>query len=210
MNHKSLIALGLFFALVIASVNVKSAEITLPPDSSKLRVSKLSGYVLAQQKCGICHSFNYISFQPPGMNQAQWTVETKKMRHSYGAPISDAEIISIGAYLAVAYGSAKASDGSIVAASASSKPGKNSLHTDVQTLLNDNGCFGCHAIDKEIVGPSFQNIAAKYKRSAEVQAMLVRSIKQGVAGKWGQMSMPPISGLTDAQAKVLATFVLEQ
>lgn len=210
MKHKSCRVISLFFGLTMTSFNALSVEITLPQSSSKLREAKLAGYVLAQQKCSICHSFDYISFQPPSMNQAQWTIEVKKMRHSYGAPLTDADIISIGAYLAVAYGSAKATDGSIIAASAMPKSASNTTHSDAQSLLNANGCLGCHAIDKQIVGPSFQEIAAKYKGDAKGKAMLATSIKQGVTGKWGQMSMPPMGSLTDAEAKVLATFVLEQ
>ena len=52
------------------------------------------------------------------MNQAQWTAETVKMQHAYGASISDDEVKQIGAYLAVAYGPAMATDAAILAASA--------------------------------------------------------------------------------------------
>ena len=77
-------------------------EIELPKDVSELRPSQLPGYDLALQKCGICHSTNYVSYQPPGKDQRQWTAEMKKMQHSYGAPLSEDEIKLIGAYLSVA------------------------------------------------------------------------------------------------------------
>ena len=60
---------------------VKSVYLT---DTSTLRASDLPGYAIALQKCGICHSADYISFQPPGMDLAQWTAEMTKMQHSYG------------------------------------------------------------------------------------------------------------------------------
>ena len=98
-------------ALLAAAIFLAAAAgITLPPDNSKLRPSTLPGYALAQQKCGICHSADYISHQPPGLGQADWTAEKGKMQHYYGAPLSPDEIALIGADLAVAYGSAKASD----------------------------------------------------------------------------------------------------
>jgi mono/diheme cytochrome c family protein len=97
-------------AIFLAAAGAAAAGITLPPDNSKLRPSTLPGYALAQQKCGICHSADYISHQPPGLGQADWTAEKGKMQHSYGAPLSPDEIALIGADLAVAYGSAKASD----------------------------------------------------------------------------------------------------
>jgi hypothetical protein len=47
------------------------AEIALPAENSKLRESALPGYAIAQQKCLICHSADYISHQPPDMTLAQ-------------------------------------------------------------------------------------------------------------------------------------------
>ena len=48
------------------------------------------------------------------MNQAQRTAEVAKKEYSYGAWLSEAEIKSIGAYLAVVYGTAKATDRKIL------------------------------------------------------------------------------------------------
>ena len=92
-------------------------SITLPPETAALKPSTLPGYPLAQQKCSTCHSADYINFQPPGMSLAQWTAEAGKMQHVYGAPISDQDVTIIGAYLAATYGSAKASDADVQAAS---------------------------------------------------------------------------------------------
>ena len=102
------------FALCIACFvlpgGADANEIKLPAETAKLSPSKLPGYNLAQQKCFICHSVDYIHYQPPGMNQAQWTAQVAKMQHAFGAPLTDDEVKVIGAYLAVAYGSAKATD----------------------------------------------------------------------------------------------------
>ena len=32
-----------------------------------------------------------------------------------------------------------------------------------QMIARANACMGCHAVDRKVVGPSFQQIAAKYK-----------------------------------------------
>jgi mono/diheme cytochrome c family protein len=106
-------------AISLAAAGAAAEGITLPPDSSKLRPSTLPGYALAQQKCGICHSADYISHQPPDVDQVHWTAEMGKMQHSYGAPLDRDEIALIGAYLAVAYGSAKPSDASVTSLTAS-------------------------------------------------------------------------------------------
>ena len=121
---KLLSGLAIMLASVVAAPlsNAEPNQINLPPETAELRTSTLPGYALATQKCIICHSVDYISYQPPNMNQAQWTAEVVKMRKSYGAQLSEDEIKSIGAYLAVTYGAANATDASIVAASAVPKP----------------------------------------------------------------------------------------
>jgi cytochrome c len=148
-------------AFALAGASVGATGITLPPDVSKLRPSNLPGYALAQQKCGICHSADYISYQPPGLSLAQWTAEMNKMQHSYGAPLDRTEVALIGAYLAVAYGSAKAGDASVTKLTAShkaaekaqgSKPAGDKGAVDVQALLTSNACLACHALQKAVVG----------------------------------------------------------
>lgn len=82
--------------------------IELPTETAVLTASPLPGYTIALQKCGICHSADYITLQPPGMSLTHWTQEMVKMQHAYGAPISDAEIELLGIYLASTYGDAAA------------------------------------------------------------------------------------------------------
>ena len=202
-------ALHLCILAAAASVCAAPVDFKLPADTSTLRSSKLPGYALAQQKCGICHSANYVSYQPPGMTQEQWTAEMTKMRHSYGAPLSDDEVKLIGAYLAVAYGSAKASDASIIALSAPAEPAASAGGAvDVQALLGANGCLGCHSVDKKIVGPAFRDVAAKYKSDPQATSKVAARIRSGGSGTWGPAPMPPMAGLSDVQATALATYVL--
>ena len=212
MKANSIIFQFACFALTLVSVSVSSKEITLPVDHSSLRPSDLPGYALAEQKCGICHSADYINYQAPGLSQKQWTAEANKMQHSYGAPLDERDIASIGAYLAVAYGSAKASDADVIAASP--KPAKDDENPnaaiDVQALLNSNACVGCHAVDRKVVGPAFHEVAAKYKANPDAMANVIASIRNGGVGRWGDVPMPPMPALTEAQAKALATYVLKQ
>lgn len=205
------VMLMLFVVTGVAPSLSQVKEIELPKDTSELRPGELPGYDLALQKCGICHSANYISFQPPGKDQQQWTAEMKKMQHSYGAPLSEDEIKLIGAYLSVAYGSANATDESVVALSKAYAQEATAVGQDtinVETLLNANACLGCHAIDTDVVGPAFVKIAEKYKNDADAQEKVTASIRSGGSGKWGAMPMPPMSGLSESEAAALATFVL--
>ena len=208
-------------ALAAAGAFAAPPALQLPQESSRLRPSTLPGYMIATQKCAICHSVDYVSYQPPGMNQAQWTAEVAKMQHAYGAPIGDDEVRQIGAYLAVAYGSAKATDAGVIAASSetrsasvsaagSAATGSADASIDVTALLNANACLSCHAIAQKIVGPSYRDVAAKYKGDAKAPTQLEASIRQGSVGRWGEAPMPPFAGLSEAQAKALAAFVLKQ
>lgn len=75
-------------------------------------------------------------------------------------------------------------------------------------LAQKNGCTACHALDKKVLGPGYQEVAAKYGNKPEAVTALVASIKAGGSGKWGQIPMPAQPQLSDADAKTLATWIL--
>lgn len=75
-------------------------------------------------------------------------------------------------------------------------------------LAQKNACLACHAVDKKLVGPSYQSIAAKYAGQKDAEAMLTASIKKGGSGKWGPIPMPAQAALSEADAKTLAAWVL--
>ncbi|WP_095057730.1 c-type cytochrome [Pseudomonas sp. Irchel s3f7] len=200
-----------FYLATLASAAPLS--ITLPPETAVFKSSPLPGYALAQQKCSVCHSADYINFQPPGLSLAQWTAEAGKMQHVYGAPISDQDVSVIGAYLAVTYGSAKASDADVQAASnppAAQPVAVTVAKVDTKTLLQNNACLSCHAIDHKVVGPAYHDVAAKYAKDPQALDRVMSSIQHGGSGKWGDVPMPPFAQLSPDELKSLATFILSQ
>lgn len=76
----------------------------------------------------------------------------------------------------------------------------------VMPLLQKNACIGCHAIDGKLVGPSFKDVAGKYKGRADAVNYLAGKIKGGGQGVWGSMPMPP-QALSDAEAAQLAQWL---
>jgi cytochrome c len=75
-----------------------------------------------------------------------------------------------------------------------------------QTLASKNGCMACHSVEKKLVGPAYRDIAKKYAgTSADA---LAASIRKGGAGKWGPIPMPAQTQLSEADAKILATWIL--
>jgi cytochrome c len=75
-------------------------------------------------------------------------------------------------------------------------------------LAKKNACMACHAVDKKLVGPAYQEVAKKYAGQKDAAATLAKSIKAGGSGKWGAVPMPSQAALSDADALTLATWIL--
>ena len=75
-------------------------------------------------------------------------------------------------------------------------------------LAKQNACLGCHAVDKKIVGPSFQSVAQKYQKDQGASTFLKRKISQGGAGSWGVVPMPANTKLSDADLSLLVSWIL--
>ena len=76
-----------------------------------------------------------------------------------------------------------------------------------EAIVKKARCVACHATDQKRVGPSYKEVAAKYKGDAKAPAMLAAKIKAGGKGTWGQIPMPP-NNVTEDEAKKLAAWVL--
>ncbi len=75
-------------------------------------------------------------------------------------------------------------------------------------LAQKSNCTACHAVDKKLVGPAYQEVAAKYKGDAKAEAMLIAKVKAGGVGTWGQVPMPPNTAVKDEDIKTLVKWVL--
>ena len=69
------------------------------------------------------------------------------------------------------------------------------------------GCTACHAVDHKVVGPAFKDVAAKY-RGKDVEATLVEKVKNGGAGVWGQVPMPPNPQVPDPDLHAIVKWIL--
>lgn len=215
------VLLAIFGGLSAAEARAPAADIQLPSETVGLRPSKLLGFEIANEKCAICHSADYIAYQPPRMNQTQWTAEVAKMHATYGAPIYAAEIRSVGVYLTAEYGEATSIDPADLsletvvrtaqsAAAAPAPAAAGVAPVDVPVLLGKNACLGCHSLQQKIVGPAYRDVAAKYRSDPQALTKIETSIREGGSGKWGAVPMPPFPGLSESQLKALAEFVMAQ
>ena len=156
------------------------------------------GSTLTENKCKICHELQHIRRSP--LSRGEWADNLKNMKER-GTPMNDAEMAVILDYLAVYYNREKPAPA----------PGPDTMlsaGSPIEKLLEANGCTGCHDRDKRVVGPSFREVAAKYSAAASDQ--LIRKIRAGGQGTWGNVPMPPNPGLSEADAATLVAWVLKQ
>jgi len=74
-------------------------------------------------------------------------------------------------------------------------------------LIEGSDCLSCHQLTKKSIGPAYADVARKYKDSA-VTARLVRKIREGGSGVWGQVAMPAHPALTDEQATAMLAYIM--
>jgi cytochrome c len=77
-------------------------------------------------------------------------------------------------------------------------------------LAKKHACFACHTLDKKMVGPSYKDVAAKYRGDKEAQAKLAAKVKNGSQGVWGNVPMPPNTAVPDADINALVKWILAQ
>lgn len=82
---------------------------------------------------------------------------------------------------------------------------------DPESVMTKAGCVACHQKDRKVVGPSFKEIAAKYKGQAVVPT-LMEKVRKGGKGNWGQIPMlpNPPEKISDAELKEVVEWVLKQ
>ena len=78
---------------------------------------------------------------------------------------------------------------------------------DYELLVKSN-CLACHYVDKRKYGPKLNEIAPKYANDPNAAETIAKKIKLGGSGVWGEDMMPPQAQLSDADALILAKYIL--
>ncbi len=68
--------------------------------------------------------------------------------------------------------------------------GAETLHPGLE-LMKKSDCFNCHVVDRKLVGPSFFDVAAKYKDQKHALDEVAKRIVTGSSGIWGEVPMIP-------------------
>jgi cytochrome c551/c552 len=81
---------------------------------------------------------------------------------------------------------------------------KSDIPSEVKSLLAKSTCLGCHKVDKKLIGPSYQDIAARGYSEEEIVAL----IKQPVPENWADYPpMAPITWVADEDLATIATWI---
>ncbi|MFP3834527.1 c-type cytochrome [Chryseobacterium sp. SIMBA_028] len=73
-------------------------------------------------------------------------------------------------------------------------------------LIEKADCLACHKIDSKLIGPSYQEVAAKYT-DADLD-ILAQKIIEGGKGNWGDIPMTPHNELSKDNAKLMVKYIL--
>jgi cytochrome c len=74
-------------------------------------------------------------------------------------------------------------------------------------LAQKYNCLACHATDKKLVGPAYQDVSKKYKGDKSAEEKLIGQVKAGGSGVWGAIQMPP-NNVPDGDVKTLVEWIL--
>jgi cytochrome c len=80
---------------------------------------------------------------------------------------------------------------------------------DPEALLRDYQCMVCHARDETLAGPSWLDIAARYKGNPRAIAILTGVVRKGEHGD-ALWPMPPLPQVSEADAKAMIVHILAQ
>lgn len=80
-----------------------------------------------------------------------------------------------------------------------------------EAISKKAGCAVCHDVNKKLVGPTYKDIAAKYKKDPNAAAKFAQSIRKGSKGVFGQVPMTPTGPdkLSDAELKQVTDWILK-
>jgi cytochrome c551/c552 len=58
-------------------------------------------------------------------------------------------------------------------------------------LIASSTCLACHTTEQKSIGPAYKEVAQKYREDPDAPDRLARKLREGGAGAWGEIPMPP-------------------
>ena len=193
---------AMWLAFVAAALMI--APTVAQEDEAPRTLTPGKGSDLTTARCATCHDARHITRAK--LSRGQWEDNIKNMKDR-GAPMAPHEIPIIREYLATYYNPDSPAPAPDPAASGYGMDGGDD---PVAKLLTANACVACHMLDKRVVGPSFREVAAKFAGDSGAPGLLAKKIREGGAGNWGNVPMPPHPQLSDADLGQIVAWILQQ
>ena len=76
-------------------------------------------------------------------------------------------------------------------------------------LIEKNHCFACHLAQSKSVGPSYMEVALRYKDTPKNRSYLLEKIKKGGNGAFGHIPMPAQGHISDQHISEMITAILD-
>uniref|UniRef100_UPI003593882F PKD domain-containing protein n=1 Tax=Persicitalea sp. TaxID=3100273 RepID=UPI003593882F len=77
-----------------------------------------------------------------------------------------------------------------------------------EKLINQSDCKACHGLNQKSIGPSYMDVAKRYKGDATAVDRLAAKVLSGGAGNWGENAMSAHPQLTKAQTTEMVGYIL--
>jgi cytochrome c len=84
----------------------------------------------------------------------------------------------------------------------------NALYGTGKKLIEASDCKACHSVDKKSVGPSYRDVATKYKGENTAVEKLTKKVIAGGGGVWGEIAMAAHPQLSTADASEMVKYIL--
>ena len=75
-------------------------------------------------------------------------------------------------------------------------------------LIEASDCKACHSVDKKSIGPTYRDVALKYKNNAAANQTLAKKVIGGGSGVWGEVPMAAHPQLSTADAAEMVKYIL--
>ena len=80
--------------------------------------------------------------------------------------------------------------------------------TSKRAIESMNGCYACHSVKTKVIGPAFIEISKRYKNQESANKQLVKKIKEGGSGSWGNIPMNAHPNISDVDLSSMVDWIL--
>ncbi len=79
---------------------------------------------------------------------------------------------------------------------------------EIASLVRERQCLACHQMELPSVGPSYLDVAMKYRDQDKAEDYLAGKILSGGSGAWGEIPMPPQVAVSEEEANAMVRAIL--